>query len=278
MKALLKLTSLAALTMLLGLSVSGVAAAAGGGSYPLRDIETSTSNVDSLRRGAQTYVNYCLGCHSLKYVRYSSLIDGLQVDKETIEKALLFTGSSVNGYMTTVMPEERSRKWLGITPPDLSLKVSEKGPAWVYTFLTTFYADPDSKTGASNALWGGGDPSKAQLSMPFVLWELQGWQRPILKEVETHRMEKQTNEKGETVEVEVTDTKTVIHGFSEPVGGRLSPAEFDERMKDLTNFMAYAAEPGRGNRHEIGAWVLIFLLVFIIVAYLLKKEYWKDVQ
>lgn len=285
-KSIAPLMCATVLAMAALLASNAAIAAGGAGAWELQDPKIDISNKDSLRRGAQTFVNYCLGCHSLKYVRYSSLIEDFEIDEKTVAEKLQFTGDSVNDYMDSVMPPERSAKWLGIMPPDLSLTVREKGDDWVYTFLTSFYADPTSKTGASNALWGKGDPSKAQLSMPFVLWELQGWQQPILKETTTidrvAKLDEDGKEvldaNGEVVKIEKVDVKTTIHGLTKPKGGRISSEDFESRMRDLTNFLAYAAEPGRNNRYEIGAWVMVFLLVFTIIAYLLKKEYWKDVQ
>lgn len=275
-------------SMALGALVSLPASAAGGGGdWPLVDPKIDISNKDSLRRGAQTFVNYCLGCHSLKYVRYSSLMEDFEIDEETLEAKLLFTGDSVNDYMDSVMPPERSAEWLGITPPDLSLTVREKGDDWVYTFLTSFYADPKSKTGAANALWGGGDPTKAQLSMPFVMAGLQGWRQPVVEKTTTIPKVKKLDEEGEPI-LDSNGEFILIDGdaqhsykildLTDATGGTMKPEAFNERMKDLTNFLTYAAEPGRGERHEIGVWVLVFLFIFTIVAYLLKKEYWKDIQ
>lgn len=268
------------------LSISSTASAAGGGgNWDLQDPKIDIGNKDSLRRGAQTFVNYCLGCHSLKYIRWSSLIEDFDIDEATLDEKLRFTGDSANDYMDTVMPAERSAKWLGITPPDLSLTVREKGDDWMYTFLTSFYADPESKTGAANALWGGGDPSKAQLSMPFVLSKLQGWQQPVITETTTVKRVPKLDDDGnkiyennELVTVEKAEVKQLIKSLEPSGKGALTTEEFNQRMRDLTNFLAYAAEPGRSTRHEMGVWVLALLLIFTIVAYLLKKEYWKDVQ
>ncbi|MBI5117442.1 cytochrome c1, partial [Candidatus Poribacteria bacterium] len=54
--------------------------------------------------------------------------------------------------------------------------------------------------------------------------------------------------------------------------------KYDEAMRDLTNFLVYLGEPAKLERYRIGVFVILFLLVFLVFAYLLKKEYWKDVH
>lgn len=93
-------------------------------------------------------MNYCAGCHSLKYMRPDQ-ITGYQ-------------------YPTVIsMPEVDARQWFGRMPPDLSLTARERGPAWIYTYLTSFYADQTRPYGTNNIL-------VPDVAMPNVLAPLQG--------------------------------------------------------------------------------------------------------
>ena len=60
--------------------------------------------------------------------------------------------------------------------------------------------------------------------------------------------------------------------------GKLTPAQFEQATRDLTNFLQYVSEPAALQRHHYGIWVLLFLAAFTLLAYALKKEYWKDVH
>ena len=57
-----------------------------------------------------------------------------------------------------------------------------------------------------------------------------------------------------------------------------SEAEFDQDVRDITNFLDYVGEPAKLIRTSLGVWVLLFLGVLFVLTYLLKKEYWKDVK
>jgi ubiquinol-cytochrome c reductase cytochrome c1 subunit len=60
--------------------------------------------------------------------------------------------------------------------------------------------------------------------------------------------------------------------------GTLTPEKYDEFVRDITNFLDYAGEPIKAKRQSLGVFVILFLLVFFAFAYLLKREYWKDVH
>lgn len=205
----------------------------------------------SLQRGAQLYVNYCAGCHSLKYLRYSRLAQDLALSEEQVQASLNFTGVAVGEQIHTVMPAE-AEKWFGKLPPDLSLVARVRGEDWIYTYLHSFYQDQDALLGWNNALF-------PNVSMPNVLWELQGIQRL----------------RGERDSLpEALDTSHL----ERVADGALGPAQFDQSVRDITNFLAYAAEPAALKRHGLGIWVIGFLVMFTLLAWLLKREYWKDVH
>jgi ubiquinol-cytochrome c reductase cytochrome c1 subunit len=202
----------------------------------------------SLQRGARLFFDYCVGCHSLKYVRYSRIAEDLGLSEQDVMQNLNFTGARFDDPIVSHMPAESATKWFGKDPPDLSLEVSAKGDDWVYNYLNSFYLDPSSPIGWNNTVL----PNAA---MPFPLAELQGQQTAVMKPG-SDEVEKLT--------------------LSHP--GKLTPAQYQQATRDLTSFLEYASEPAALQRHRYGIWVLLFLVMFTLLAYMLKKEYWKDVH
>lgn len=225
--------------------------AAGGGGAHLDSVDIDMSDTASLQRGAGLFVNYCLSCHSAAYMRYNRMSEDLQIPKEVVEDNMMFAADRIGGLMKTSMPEEDAKKWFGKAPPDLSLVARSRGPEWLYTYLRGFYLDDTSPSGWNNTLF-------PKVAMPHVMYSLQGARNAIYKK----------NENG----VEVFDHYEMVKP------GTLNEDEFDSAMRDLTNFMVYLAEPARLVRYKLGVYVLIFLAIFFVFAYLLKKEYWKDVH
>jgi ubiquinol-cytochrome c reductase cytochrome c1 subunit len=71
---------------------------------------------------------------------------------------------------------------------------------------------------------------------------------------------------------------TVITGFTLVEKGKMSPEVFDNAVRDIVNFLAYVGEPTKTQRLSVGRWVLGFLVMYFVIMFLLKKEYWKDVK
>jgi ubiquinol-cytochrome c reductase cytochrome c1 subunit len=235
-------------------ALPAVAGAAGGG-YPLQAANADVSNLASLQRGARNFVNYCLGCHSAKYMRYSQLAADLALTEDELRSNLMFTGTRVYDAMDTAMPADKAREWFGNAPPDLSLIVRSRGADYVYTFLRSFYADPTRPTGVNNAVLPG-------TAMPHVLAGLQGLQRP--------RYEKVTGNDGHAVDHLV--------GLEPGVPGELPTAAYDSFVRDTVAFLEYVGEPNKAKRQALGVWVILFLLMFTAFTWFLYKEYWKDVK
>lgn len=211
---------------------------------------TNIANTASLQRGAKYFVNYCLGCHSAQYVRYNTLADDLQLTEDQLIENLMFTGEQPFDTMDIAMRSEDAERWFGVAPPDLSLIARSRGTDYIYTFLKSFYVAPESSTGVDNAVLPG-------TSMPHVLWELQGLQRP---EYEEH------------------DGEEEFAGFELVEPGELTPSEYDRVVRDIVNFLDYIGEPMQRERVALGLRVIGFLLVLLLLAFLLKKEIWKDVS
>jgi len=235
------------------LMLPGLAAAASGAA--LDHAGTEIHNQASLQRGARNFVNYCLGCHSAQYMRYSQLADDLALTEDAMRENLMFTGTRVYDPMLSSMPGERGRVWFGNAPPDLSLIVRSRGRNYVYTFLKSFYEDPSRSTGANNAVL-------PQTAMPDVLAGLQGVQAP--------RYESTPGADGKPVQH--------LAGLDLVRPGEMSAKEFDAFVRDTVAFLEYVAEPAKAKRKALGVWVILFLLMFTALAWLLYKEYWKDVK
>jgi ubiquinol-cytochrome c reductase cytochrome c1 subunit len=242
---------------LLALLALGCAAAANAATtgWPLQKAHTDVGSLASLQRGARNFVNYCLGCHSLQYMRYSQLADDLALTEKELRDNLMFTGERVYDPMRSAMPAEKARVWFGNAPPDLSLIARSRGVDYVYTFLKSFYADPSRPTGANNALL-------ANTVMPNVLAVRQGEQLP--------RYEDRAG----------ADGRPTPHLVALDPGapGEMTAEEFDGFVRDTVAFLEYVSEPAKAQRKALGVWVVLFLLMFTAFAYLLYKEYWKDVK
>ena len=207
------------------------------------------SNIASLQRGAGNFMGYCAGCHSIKYVRYSRMGADLNIPEQQLEE-LVKPGSKKNDYITTALAPADGEAWFGKAPPDLSLITRSKGSDYVYRFLKTYYVDEKTVNGTTNLALPG-------TAMPHVLSALQGAQ--ALKTVKK-------------------DGHEHFEGFEQLEPGQLTAAQYDEFVRDTVNFLEYAGEPYKAKRISLGVWVTLFLLLFTALAYLLKKEYWRDVK
>jgi ubiquinol-cytochrome c reductase cytochrome c1 subunit len=216
----------------------------------LLEANVNLSDNASLQRGAKHFVTYCLGCHSIKHIRYLRIAIDTDVDQKKMLKDIAPEGASIYDQLHSAMNKHDAEKWFGTQPPDLSLIARSRGADWVYSYLKSYYIDPKSPRGVNNLVF-------KDTAMPNPLWQLQGEQHP----------EHKKNMWGDEY------TKLVLN---EP--GTLSEGEFDIFVNDLVNFLVYVGEPVQLERQRIGKYVIFYILMFLVVAYLLKKEYWKDVD
>lgn len=231
-------------------------AMAAGPAVDLEDAKADIHDTPSLQRGAKYYINYCMGCHSLNYSRYNRIAADLELTQDQVVKNLIFTrnadGEPENpgALMKNAMSQKQSAEWFGAPPPDLSLVGRSRGSDWIYSYMKAFYLDPTRPLGANNTVF-------PNAGMPHVLWDLQGWQ------------EKQCTKDGNGVEhCELKLTKA----------GSMTPVEYDKTVRDITNFLTYVGEPAKLHSATYGIFTLLFLVLFAVLAYFLKKEYWKDVH
>lgn len=253
----------------------------------------------SMQSGMQVYVNNCMGCHSLKFQRYNRSAKDLEIPEDIVMNNLIFTDSKIADLMTNNMPSANAEVWFGTAPPDLSLIARSRNPQWLYNYLRSFYVDTSRPYGVNNTVF-------KDVGMPHALEAMQGLQDKTEKvkglendiaygngAIASAKAEIKVGT-GNLSELKkrITEAQKVIHSseselislskkgefFTIIQEGKLSPAEFDEAMVDLVNFLEYVGEPIKRERQRMGVWVLLFILGFGIVAYLLKKEYWKDIH
>lgn len=208
------------------MAVAGGSFASSGDDENLDSVYINLDDRESLQKGAKTFANYCLSCHSIKFMRYNQMADDLGISDEVLRTNFLQPSQKPGEQMDVNMSEEDAKRWFGTVPPDLSLTARSRSPEWIYTYLRSFHADENSVTGWNNDLF-------EDVAMPNVLYKLQRDQ---------------------------------------------SPEEFNETVRDLVNFFVYVAEPVKLIRYSIGIWVLIFMGVFTVIAYYLKREFWKDIH
>ncbi|MEM7027613.1 MAG: cytochrome c1 [Pseudomonadota bacterium] len=241
------MTRFISLFLLLILSVTTHAA----GGAKLLNMDVDLADTQSLQRGARVFVNYCMGCHSAEYMRYNRIAKDLGIADSVMEENFIFGDAKIGDTMTITLKDEDALKFWGVVPPDLSVIGRSHGADYLYTYFKTFYLDETRPFGVNNLVL-------KNASMPHVLWDLQGMQV-----LETNGDEKQTP----TIE----DLKLVTPGSQ-------TPEEYDQTIKDLVNFLIYMGEPIALERKRIGVWVMLYLILFSIVAYMLKKEYWRDIH
>ncbi|MDH5393988.1 MAG: cytochrome c1 [Gammaproteobacteria bacterium] len=230
---------------------------AAGGGIQLDHANIDVSNKEAIQRGAKTFVNYCLSCHSAAYMRYNRLGADAGMTDQQLKDNLIFTRNKkgeqtkVGELMKNAMTEDYAKEAFGTKVPDLTVIARSRGTDWLYTYLRTFYVDAGRPSGHNNKAF-------PDVGMPNVLWEMQGVQQAEIR----------VDDKGSRHVESLSIIKPGTH----------SVAEFDQVVNDLVTYLAYMGEPMQLERQSIGFWTLGFLLIFFVVAYMLKKEYWKDVH
>jgi ubiquinol-cytochrome c reductase cytochrome c1 subunit len=250
------------ISLLMALGLTGGALASEGGFAWDKFPQEKATDLPSLQNGAKLFVNYCLNCHAAGYMRYNRLRD-IGLTEDQIKKNLMFATDKVGDTMKVALDPKQGKDWFGGNPPDLTVIARSRaggggsGADYLYTYLRTYYRDETKATGWNNLAFPG-------VGMPNVLWELQGQRAAkFVEEKDPH------------------DPKKKVHrfeGFEQLTPGKLSPREYDAAVADLVAYLQWMGEPAQGQRVRLGAWVLIFLALFTVIAWRLNAAYWKDVK
>ena len=223
----------------------------------------------SLQRGAQVYMNYCLGCHSLKYARYKKVSEDLEIPINMFQENLIFGDQKMGDLIQVGMDPKQAKEWFGNAPPDLTLEAGLRGSDWIYTYLTSFYIDESRPLGVNNKVY-------ENVGMPHVLIDMQGTPRSVCKQIPAFAVNGGIKQEPLTGE-QLTEEKC---GFLQVdnATGEMTPEKFDKTMQDLTNFLAYMTDPLKVERETIGTYVLLYLFIFTMLSYLLYREFKKDLH
>lgn len=230
------------------------------GALALDKAPNNINDMASLQNGAKLFVNYCLNCHSAAYMRYNRLKD-IGLTEAQIKENLLFATDKVGETMKASIDPKQAKDWFGSNPPDLTVIARSRagaggsGADYLYTYLRTYYRDTTTATGWNNLAF-------PNVAMPHALWELQGERKPVFEEKE---------ERGHVV-------KTFTGRWEQVTPGSMTPLQYEQAMGDLVGYLQWMGEPSQANRVRVGVWVLIFLLIFSVIAWRLNASYWKDVK
>ena len=235
--------------------------AASGAGPRLDTAPINPTDVASLQSGARTFANYCLNCHSASLMRWNRLME-LGLSESQIKDNLMFSSDKVGELMTVSFIRKEAKQSFGAAPPDLSVIARARGADWLYSYLRAFYRDPARPTGWNNAVF-------ENVGMPNPLWQLQGERVRVEQPAAGHSGGDKKDAHGAVV-------KSVKYELVKP--GSMTAVQYDETVRDLVNFLVYIGEPAATSRKQIGTMLLLFLLALWPLAYLVKKEFWKDVH
>jgi ubiquinol-cytochrome c reductase cytochrome c1 subunit len=244
----------------LGLAFSAASVQAAGDGIAWDKAPNRTNDLASLQNGAKLFANYCLSCHSAAFMRYNRLAD-IGLTEKQIKENLMFPSEKVGDTMKASIDPKLAKEWFGGVPPDLTVIARSRsavgkgsGPDYLYTLLRSYHRDDTKATGWNNLAY-------PNIGMPNPLWELQGERAPAMKTVMSHGHEAKA-----------------FSGWEVVKPGKLSQNEYDRAVGDLVSYLQWMGEPSQNQRVRIGAWVLIFLSLFAVVAWRLNASYWKDVK
>jgi ubiquinol-cytochrome c reductase cytochrome c1 subunit len=247
------------LTVMLALGVAAGAQASGGDDVAWDKAPNRTNDLPALQNGAKLFVNYCLNCHSAAFMRFNRLQD-IGISEQQIKDNLLTVSDKVGDTMHSPLEPKEAKEWFGAVPPDLTLIARSRsghggtGADYLYTYMRTFYKDPERPTGWNNLVF-------PNVGMPHVLWQLQGDREPVFDKAESHGHE----------------TK-VFKGWKQVTPGAMTPLQYDEAVGDLVGYLQWMGEPAQNHRVRVGVWVMLFLVVLTVFVWRLNAAFWKNVK
>jgi cytochrome c1 len=260
---------LAASAFIMVLLAAPFAASASESSWPMEPMTPDLENLPSLQSGWKLYMNYCVGCHSLKHQRYERTADDLGIPHDLVLKDLIFTDQKIGSQITTAMDPSKAKNWFGAPPPDLTMVARVRGAEWIYNYLKTFYLDDSRPLGVNNKVF-------ENVGMPNVLLELQGVQK--LGCVQVPKVAENGGEMRDPLTRQPITEEKCGELVVEDGTGQMTADEFNRAVYDLTNFLYYVGDPSRLDRYRIGVYVILFLIILYVFTYLLAREFQKDVK
>jgi ubiquinol-cytochrome c reductase cytochrome c1 subunit len=254
------------------LAAAGAAVASGGADIRMEPSPINRLSLESQQRGVRTFVNYCLNCHSAKYMRYNRLTD-LGLTEAQIRDNLMFATTKIGETMTIAMTPADARVWFGAPPPDLTVESRVRGDEWLYNYFLGFYKDDSTPSGWNNLVF-------PNVAMPHVLAELSGTNRLVTAEYKDHEEAQAAALAGKGIVVlgPGKNHTYVVKTLVVDTPGTLTPIQYRELVADLVNYLDYMAEPMKNKRVSLGLAVLLYLCLLFGFAYWMKREYWKDIH
>jgi cytochrome c1 len=268
--AILRRGLLASLALMVGLIAVPAQVWAAASNYPMEPMKPNLQDLPSLQNGLRLYANYCLACHSLKFQRYERTANDLGIPHDIVLDNLIFTDQKIGEHMASAMDPESAKDWFGAPPPDLTMVARVRGAEWIYNYLKTFYLDDMRPLGVNNKVF-------PNVGMPHALIELQGIQREGC--IQVPKIAPNGGEMRDPLAPGTPITEEQCgHLVLEEGSGAYTPEEYDRAVYDISNFLYYVGEPSRLERHRLGVYVLLFLLILYAFTWLLGREYHKAVR
>jgi ubiquinol-cytochrome c reductase cytochrome c1 subunit len=260
------------LLAVLVLAAAGGAVASSGIDIRLEPAPINRLDLESQQRGARTFVNYCLNCHTARYMRYNRLTD-LGLTEAQIRDNLMFGTTRIGDTMKVAMTQADGKAWFGVAPPDLTVEARVRGAEWLYNYFLAFYRDDGAPSGWNNLVF-------PNVAMPHVLAGLSGANGLVTTEFKDHEAAQAAAlaAKGVVVLAPGKNHTYIVKSLVAQTPGSLTPVQYRETIADLVNFLDYMGEPTKNKRVSLGLIVLLYLGVLFVFAYWLKREYWKDVH
>ena len=222
-------------------------------SPPLKPITINLQDKAALRNGALYTLHMCTACHSLQGTRYSSLPAMLGMSEARFKEIIGTNGHHYHDVITSSMPSSVIDAFVKMLPPDLTYIARRHSPAWLYTYLTSFYVDPTRPNGVNNVVFNN-------VAMPDIFAPLQGLQKPVMTEGLRY---------GSPAKVAI--------GVEPLTKGSMTQAQFDRTARDIVTFLYAVAHSHEQERWRLGPWIIGLFVLLSVLTYLIYRLYWRRV-
>jgi ubiquinol-cytochrome c reductase cytochrome c1 subunit len=207
----------------------------------------------SAQRGFQVYKEVCSACHAMRQLSYRNLMDLGLTEQQVREIAATFTvtdGPNDEGQMFE-RPGRVADRFRRPFPNEQAARAANNG-AYPPDLSVMTKARPDGANYVHALLTGYADPPAGMVMMDGMNYNrwFPGYQIAMPNVLNDDQ-------------VEYADgTKATV----------------DQMSRDVTTFLAWAAEPETEVRRAMGVKVLIFLTILGGLVYAVKRKVWADVK